>query len=61
MTRAARSVLGNEPTVSKKTQELVPKYELGFVRIDVGDGMPFPVRAPDASGDDGVDVGVPLE
>ncbi len=35
------------------------KDQLGFVGVDVGDGMPLPVREEDPTGDDGMDVRIP--
>jgi len=32
------------------------KDELGFVGVDIGDGMPLPVREENPAGDDGMDV-----
>ena len=55
------ALLGKEVPVSKRTQHLVAEEELGLVRIDVGNGMQFVVAVPDSSGNNGMDVGVPLQ
>lgn len=53
--------MGEELPVSEKAQHLVAEDELGPMGIDVGDGLPSSVKEENPAGDDGMDVGVPLE
>jgi hypothetical protein len=55
------SLLGDEVTVSKNSQDLLPEDKLGFVRVDTGDGMPRAILEEDAARDDGMNVRVPLQ
>ena len=55
------ALLGDEVAVAKKSEDLVPKDELGLPGVDVRDGMPRAIGEEDAAGDDGVDVRVPLQ
>ena len=50
-----------ELPVSEKAQHLVAEDELGPMGIDVGDGMPRTIIEENPAGDDGMDVGVPLQ
>ena len=53
------ALFGDEVPVSEQSQKLMTKDELGFVGIDIGDGMPLPVGEENPAGDDGMDVGIP--
>ena len=37
------------------------KDELGFVGVDIGDGMPLPVREEDPTSDDSMNVRIPFQ
>ncbi len=53
--------MGNELPVSEKGEEFVAEKELGLMRIDVRNGNPGAIGFENASGDDGMDVRVPLQ
>jgi len=55
------AVLRNEAPVSEKSEELVTEQELGLMGIDIGNGNPLAVGFENTSGDDGMDVRVPLQ
>jgi len=38
------ALFGDEVPVSKQSQKLMTKDQLGFVGVDIGDGKPLPVR-----------------
>ena len=48
------ALFGNEVPVSEKSEKLMAKSKLGFVCIDVRDGMPLSVREEEPTGDDGM-------
>jgi len=50
------ALFGNEVPVSEKSEKLMAKSKLGFVGIDVRDGMPLSVREENATRDDGMDM-----
>jgi hypothetical protein len=52
------ALFGDEVPVSKQSQKLMAKDQLGFVGVDIGDGKPLPVREENPAGNDGVDVGI---
>ena len=43
------ALLGNEPSVLEKSENLVSEEELGSVFVDVGNGNPFAIRFENAS------------
>jgi tetratricopeptide (TPR) repeat protein len=53
--------LGDEVTVSKNSQDLLPEDKLGFVRVDIGDGMPRATGEKGAASDDRMNVRVPVQ
>ncbi len=53
------ALFGDEVPISEKSQKLVTKEALGFVGIDIGDGMPLPVREEDPTSDDSMNVRIP--
>ena len=55
------ALLGDELAVSEKSQNFVPKDELGLMGIDVGDGMSFVSAVPNSSGNHAMNVRVPIE
>ena len=55
------ALFGNEVQVSEKSQKFMPKDKLGFVGIDVRDGMPPSVREENPTGDDRMDMRIPCE
>ena len=55
------ALFGDEVPVSKQSQNLMTKDQLGFVGVDIGDGEPLPVREENPAGNDGVDVGIPFQ
>ena len=52
------ALFGNEVPVSEKSQKFMPKDKLGFVCIDVRDGMPVSVREENSTSDDGMNMGI---
>jgi len=54
------ALFGDEVPVSEQSEELMTKGQLGFVGIDIGDGMPLPVREEDPTSDDSMNVRIPL-
>ena len=50
------ALFGDEVKVSEQSEELMTKGQLGFVGIDIGDGMPLPVREEDPTSDDSMNV-----
>ncbi len=52
------AVFRNEVPVSLKSEKLVAKDKLGFVGIDVRDGMPLSVREENSTSDDGMNMGI---
>jgi hypothetical protein len=55
------AVLGDEISVSKKPEDLVPEEELGVMGVEVRDGKPRAVLEENPAGDDGMDVRIPLQ
>jgi len=54
------ALFGDEVPVSEQCEDLMTKEELCFVGVDIGDGMPLPVREEDATGDDGMNMQIPF-
>ncbi len=50
------ALFGDEVEVSEQCQDLMTKDELCFVGVDIGDGMPLPVREEDPTSDDSMNV-----
>jgi hypothetical protein len=55
------ALFGDEVPVSEQSEELMTKGQLGFVGIDIGDGMPLPVREEDPTSDDSMNVRIPFQ
>ena len=53
------ALFGDEVPVSEQSQKLMTKDQLGFVGVDIGDGMPLAVREEDPTGDDAMEVRIP--
>ena len=55
------ALFGDEVEVSEQCEDLMTKDELCFVGVDIGDGMPLPVREENPTCDDGVYMGIEFQ
>ncbi|HXV63453.1 MAG TPA: hypothetical protein VEK15_22320 [Vicinamibacteria bacterium] len=55
------ALLGDELTVSKKSQNLVPEEKLGLMRVHIGNRLPQSLVEENPASDEGMNVRVPLE